>query len=199
VTAAAESGLDIDFEVNSLYSLPFPAESFDAIFCHGVLEHLTRPTQALGEIHRLLRRGGVLGVVEADCDSLILWPPDPWLDRAQQFVEALWETCGGWGYPEGEASNLHVGKQLRALLKETGFEPVVGSGSLVCDGTDEDTARAGEHEARLLEAPPLVAHAAAAGLATPAELSAMANAWRSWGMSSGAFRSKCVCQALGWK
>ncbi len=38
--------------------VPFREESFDTVICTELLEHLTRPRQAVEEIHRVLRSGG---------------------------------------------------------------------------------------------------------------------------------------------
>lgn len=45
-------------------SLPWPAESFDVVTLTGVLHHLYRPHDALGEIHRVLRIGGRLILID---------------------------------------------------------------------------------------------------------------------------------------
>jgi ubiquinone/menaquinone biosynthesis C-methylase UbiE len=59
---AAALALNIDVEhrvCGSCYSLPFPAESVDVIFCRWVFEHLEHPERALTEFSRVLRKGGV--------------------------------------------------------------------------------------------------------------------------------------------
>lgn len=46
-------------------ALPFDDAAFDAVLCHSVLEALPNPLGALGEILRVLVRGGVVGTAEA--------------------------------------------------------------------------------------------------------------------------------------
>jgi len=46
--------------VSDITKIPSPNESFDAILCSEVLEHVPDPTMALDEFARLLRPGGVL-------------------------------------------------------------------------------------------------------------------------------------------
>jgi len=43
-----------------LEELPVPDESFDAVLCTQVIEHLQNPSGCVRELHRALRRGGVL-------------------------------------------------------------------------------------------------------------------------------------------
>ena len=42
----------------SAYKLPFPRDSYDFVFCTGVLEHLEEPEQALKEAYRVLNSNG---------------------------------------------------------------------------------------------------------------------------------------------
>lgn len=44
----------------SLLALPLPAESFDLVFCWGVMHHTADPIRALDELVRVLRPGGTL-------------------------------------------------------------------------------------------------------------------------------------------
>lgn len=44
----------------SVLELPFPDDSFDVVFSHGVLHHVPEVRQAEQEIHRVLRPGGEL-------------------------------------------------------------------------------------------------------------------------------------------
>jgi ubiquinone/menaquinone biosynthesis C-methylase UbiE len=42
----------------SVSELPFPADSFDLVYSHGVLHHVPDTEKAIDEIHRVLRPGG---------------------------------------------------------------------------------------------------------------------------------------------
>ena len=44
--------------VGDICQMPFPDESFDAIICKAVLEHVSEPQKAAREIYRILRKGG---------------------------------------------------------------------------------------------------------------------------------------------
>lgn len=51
------SSIDI---VSDIIAIPEPDESFDAILCIAVIEHIPRPDLALKEFYRLLKDGGTL-------------------------------------------------------------------------------------------------------------------------------------------
>jgi len=49
-----------NFCLGDLYKLPFKDNSFDLVTCRFVIEHLERPQQLLGEVHRVLNVEGIL-------------------------------------------------------------------------------------------------------------------------------------------
>jgi SAM-dependent methyltransferase len=48
--------------VGDAQQLPFADEVFDGIICQAVLEHVPRPQRVIGEMERVLRRGGIVYV-----------------------------------------------------------------------------------------------------------------------------------------
>lgn len=65
--------------------LPFPDESFDAAVCTLVLCTVQNPEQALSEIHRVLRPGGTLVVLEH-----VEAPDDAKLHKWQHRIGPVW-------------------------------------------------------------------------------------------------------------
>jgi 2-polyprenyl-6-hydroxyphenyl methylase/3-demethylubiquinone-9 3-methyltransferase len=56
---AAESGLDIRYEVGRGEAMPFPDGTFDLVACCDVLEHVDDLERVIREVSRLLKPGGV--------------------------------------------------------------------------------------------------------------------------------------------
>lgn len=56
----ARMGIAADLRNADLYSMPFPDQTFDALFCLSVLEHLTDLGRALTEFARVTKPGGTL-------------------------------------------------------------------------------------------------------------------------------------------
>ncbi len=60
---AAELGINnIEFIQGSVYEIPLPSNTFNAVFSHAVLGHLQEPVLALKEMLRVLKPGVVVGV-----------------------------------------------------------------------------------------------------------------------------------------
>lgn len=60
--------------VCDITAIPVPDQSFDAVLCSEVLEHLPDPTRALDEFSRLIRPGGKL-ILTAPFASLVHFAP----------------------------------------------------------------------------------------------------------------------------
>src|SRR6266542_4384124 len=54
----AQQGLEGRFEVADGEHLPFPDNSFDLVYAHGVVQYTADPRQLVQECHRVLRPGG---------------------------------------------------------------------------------------------------------------------------------------------
>jgi len=64
---AADAGLtNVQFRQADIFNLPFAPASFDHVFICFVLEHLSRPEEALFALKRVLKRGGTITVIEGD-------------------------------------------------------------------------------------------------------------------------------------
>ena len=110
---ATEHGVaNVHFEVGDAYGLPFPDHSFDAVFAHAVLLHLREPVRALAEMRRVLRKGGIAGVREADHGTMLFAPATPLLDEWLALMNRKLLHLGG---------NPFEGRRLRRLLMDAGF------------------------------------------------------------------------------
>jgi hypothetical protein len=156
-----------------------------------VLEALEHPLSALGEMRRLLRPGGVVGVASVEYDGLVLAGPHEDLLRGFYAVrEQLWLRDG---------ADPYLGRHLRGLLAESGFTEVVATTKAISYGTPELVSTFGRGRAEDCTDDWYVASAIEAELATPAELEAMRDAWLEWAESPSAYCSFAWCRALGWK
>lgn len=100
------------FSTASVYSLPFPDASFDAVFSHALFEHLARPVDAARECLRVLRPGGAIGVATPDWEAFIVAP-----DSAR-VRSALADYCRRQRDNGGDTG---IGRKLAAVLGAAGF------------------------------------------------------------------------------
>lgn len=111
---AAQAGVgNVEFRTASVYELPFPDASFDAIFSHALFEHLADKPRAARECLRVLRPGGVIGVCTPDWGGFIVAPESDELRAAIQAYEDAQNRNGG---------DTRTGRKLATLLREAGFE-----------------------------------------------------------------------------
>ena len=106
---------NVQFQQADIFALPFAAESFDHVFVCFVLEHLSRPVEALTILNRLLRSGGTMTVIEGDHGSTYFHPDSGAARMAIQCLVQLQRLAGG---------NALIGRQLNPLMVEAGLEAI---------------------------------------------------------------------------
>jgi SAM-dependent methyltransferase len=168
-------------------ALPFPDSRFDALYANALLQHVADPLAVLREARRVARPGAVIGVGDADWGGALVHPADPAIDRGVAVRAAL--RSGG---------DVRVGRELRGLLTEAGFERAEASATGTADGTASAVERVAALESSWFGAPEVVAYVAEQGIADPDEMAAIAAAWDRWGEHPGAFAARFWVTALGW-
>jgi ubiquinone/menaquinone biosynthesis C-methylase UbiE len=112
----AEAGLtNVQFQQADIFHLPFEPDSFEHIFVCFVLEHLTRPLDALQELKNLLKAGGTITVIEGDHGSAYFYPDSEKARKAIQCQVELQRRAGG---------NANMGRELYPLLCKAGYGSV---------------------------------------------------------------------------
>jgi SAM-dependent methyltransferase len=106
---------NVDFRQADLFALPVELASFDHVFVCFVLEHLSRPLEALRVLKGLLKPGGSITVIEGDHGSTYFHPESEAARRAIQCQVELQRAAGG---------NALIGRQVYPLLVEAGFDAV---------------------------------------------------------------------------
>ena len=106
---------NVEFRRADIFAAPFEHESFDHIFVCFVLEHLSRPAEALTALKALLEPGGTITVIEGDHGSTYFHPDS---DAARDAIDCqveLQRRSGG---------NAMIGRQVYPLLAAAGFHDV---------------------------------------------------------------------------
>src|ERR1035438_669943 len=92
--AEARALSNLSFEVGDVYELEFEDSSFDVVYAHQVLQHLSEPTRALVEMRRVLRVGGWLAVRDGDYGAFSWSPPSEGLDRWMELYHDITREKG---------------------------------------------------------------------------------------------------------
>ena len=102
----------IRFFESTLDKIEASDESYDAVTCRYVFEHLSQPKAVASEFSRILKKNGFVWIV--DFDGLIFnlfpmsFPLSQMMDRLKQSLPV----------------DLFVGRKIPALLKEAGFREI---------------------------------------------------------------------------
>lgn len=95
--------------------LEFPDASFDAVACTQVLLYVPETAKALAEMHRVLKPGGRVAIVETDWRGLVL---------GSSFPETTEKMIQGW---DAAAASPQLPAALGPLLRRAGFSAVAAS------------------------------------------------------------------------
>jgi SAM-dependent methyltransferase len=106
---------NVELRQADIFALPFERGSFDHVFVCFVLEHLSRPVEALRILKELLGPGGTITVIEGDHGSAYFHPDSPAAHAAIQCQVRLQREAGG---------NALIGRQLYPLMVGAGFDAV---------------------------------------------------------------------------
>lgn len=106
--------------LSSVYEIPAENKTFDVVFGHALFEHLSGPTKALAEIKRVLKPSGLIALRSPDWGGFLISPASPELQRGIDRYKQLQVENGG---------DVYVGRNLKALLIDGGFQDVKVTGS----------------------------------------------------------------------
>jgi SAM-dependent methyltransferase len=109
----SEGFSNVCFQQGDIFNLSFEAKSFDHVFVCFVLEHLSKPVEALSLLKKIIRPGGTITVIEGDHGSTYFYPDSLHAHRAIQCQVDLQKQAGG---------NANIGRQLFPLLNSAGFD-----------------------------------------------------------------------------
>ncbi|MCL4352885.1 class I SAM-dependent methyltransferase, partial [Patescibacteria group bacterium] len=80
--------------VSDITTIPLPDNSFDAILCTEVLEHIVEPREAIEEFSRILKKGGLLIVTAPFCSITHFAPQFYYTGFSPFFYKKVLPNCG---------------------------------------------------------------------------------------------------------
>lgn len=188
---AAERGLqNVEFAVADVHGLDFADDSFDVVHAHQTLQHVGDPVQALREMRRVCRPGGVVAVRDSDYAAMTWHPHSPgltdWLDLYRNVAR------DNGGEPD-------AGRHLKAWARAAGFTDITATASAWCFASEEERSWWSGLWADRTLASSYAERAVASGYADEARLAAASGAWRAWGREQDAWfavlHGELLCRA----
>jgi ubiquinone/menaquinone biosynthesis C-methylase UbiE len=181
---------NLSFEVGDVYHLGFDDGVFDVVHAHQVLQHLSDPVNALTEMRRVCRPGGVVAARDGDYGGMFWWPEVVEMQEWRSLYQGVARAVGG----EPDA-----GRHLHRWARQAGFTDIeVSASSWVFTTPDDRSWWGGLWADRIIQSS-LADQAIDRGIATKEDLERMAEAWRRWASSDdGSFvvpHCEIVCRA----
>ncbi|WP_425471216.1 class I SAM-dependent methyltransferase [Xylanimonas allomyrinae] len=171
--AAAVGYQNVRFEKANAYELPFAADTFDVVYAHQLLQHLSDPVAALREMRRVAKPGGLVAVRDADYAAMAWYPESAGLTEWNTLYH---EVTHAYGF-EPDA-----GRRLFSWVQQAGFDPahLVPSASSWCYATPTDRQWWGQVWAERCVASNFAVQAQESGLADDVALEQLAQDWLAW-------------------
>ena len=166
----AKLDLEVEFVVGDVHALDLPDDTYDVVHAHQVLQHVADPVQALREMRRVCKPGGIVAVRDSDYHGFTWYPELPELDEWMDLYQRMARANGG----EPDA-----GRRLLSWALEAGFEKVDATASTWTFANPEDRAFWGGMWADRILKSAMSDQARRAGV--PEEtLTSISAAWQTW-------------------
>ncbi|NKZ03689.1 methyltransferase domain-containing protein [Actinomadura latina] len=186
-TAALDN---VEFAVADVHALDFPDATFDVVHAHQVLQHVTDPVQALREMRRVAKPGGIVAARDADFGTMIWYPEPP---AMAPWLPVYYRVARGNG---GEPD---AGRRLVSWARAAGFTDVAASASAWCYATPEEREWWSESWGGRLIRSSVADQAVAGGHATREELRQIYAGWKEWAAAEDGWYSvthgEILCRA----
>ncbi len=170
-TVAARGATNVEFAVEDVHALSFSDDSFDVVHAHQVLQHVVDPVQALREMRRVAKPGGIVAVRDSDYSGFVWWPRLPELDEWLDLYLVAARENGG----EPDA-----GRRLLSWARAAGYAEVTATSSTWCFATAEDRAWWGGMWADRIVDSALARQLVDRGHSSSERLRAISAGWRAW-------------------
>ena len=111
--AAEHVRANLAFRVGDVYALDVPDDTYDVVYAHQVLQHLSEPVAALREMRRVVKPGGIVAVRDSDYGAFVWSPADPVLTRWLDLYHELTHR---------NRAEADAGRHLHTWARAAGFD-----------------------------------------------------------------------------
>jgi SAM-dependent methyltransferase len=169
-TVSSRGQANIEFVVGDVHQLDVPDNTYDVVHAHQVLQHVGDPVQALREMRRVCKPGGLVAARDSDYRAFAWFPELPELDEWMTLYQRMARANGG----EPDA-----GRRLLSWALAAGFDKVDATASLWTFANQEDRDWWGGMWADRILQSDLARQARDSGVPEE-DLQGISTAWRTW-------------------
>ena len=190
--AAARAGGhgNAEFRTGDATDLPFDDATFDAAYCHALLNHAPDTQAVLTEVKRVVKPGGLFAAREVIGDSSLFEPPSDMGDSGwATFLKML---AANGGHPQ-------MGRELKGAFVAAGFADVRAGASFESYDTADDIDFLHGLITGWYFAPKTKGAAIEHGLASEAQFDTWQRSLDDWVNEPGAFAAFAWGEAIGRK
>lgn len=162
---------NVDFRVEDVHALSIEDAAYDVVHAHQVLQHVADPVQALREMRRVTKSGGIVAARDSDYAAFVWWPESAELTEWLRLYRRAAQANGG----EPDA-----GRRLVSWARAAGFDDIEATSSTWCFSDPEDRSWWGGMWADRFTDSAVARQLVDSGDATTADLARVAGGWRSW-------------------
>ena len=179
--AADEGVANVSFVQGDIYRLDAADARFDSpfdvVYANQLLQHLTDPVRAIGEMRRVLRPGGLLAVRDADYATMAPQPKFPEFADWNRLYHEVAERNG---------AEPDAGRALPAWVRSAGFSVTEIHPNVVAMDGEEARIWGRTWSQRILYSG-IAEQALEYGLADQSELQRISDGWSAWAESAAPF------------
>jgi ubiquinone/menaquinone biosynthesis C-methylase UbiE len=115
---AVEAGLEIDFREGNASAMPFKDNTFDFTFCQAAFKNFSEPVNAIAEMYRVLRPGGVSVIADLRRDASS--------DEIEKEIKSMGlgrlnETMVRWTFKQMLLKSAYSVDEIRSMVTQTPF------------------------------------------------------------------------------
>ena len=115
---AAEAGLKIDFREGNASAMPFEDNTFDFSFCQAAFKNFSEPVQAIAEMHRVLRPGGISVISDLRRDAS---PEEIEREIKGMGLGRVNESMVRWTFNNMLLKSAYSVDEIRSMVAQTPF------------------------------------------------------------------------------
>jgi SAM-dependent methyltransferase len=178
---ATERGLaNVEFMVGDVHSLNFPDATFDVVHAHQLLQHVGDPVQAIREMRRVTKPGGIVACREGDFAAMTWYPEVDGMQEWQNLYQRVARSNGG---------EPNAGRHVHTWANQAGFDwaNIKATAGAWCWQTSEERAWWSGTWADRTISSSFARTAVDGGYATKEDMVRLAQVWRNWGEKEDAW------------